>query len=119
MWLLALLPLAVLACSDHELAGTRAVRGHLTRAFEVSAWEECSGDGPWWLIYDDRTTGRAQIDAALAGCGATTCVRFVTGSATVSGLGQYGHLGAYEREIHLDTVTLVSETSPSDCPAPN
>ncbi|MGH9880127.1 MAG: hypothetical protein ACRD6N_01725 [Pyrinomonadaceae bacterium] len=86
-------------------ASSGVFRGHYTHQFEVSRFERCGSRERWWV------TGQVRplIDAS-AGQSVYAELR-----GDLSGIGSYGHLGAYRREFVVREVIVVRPAADSDC----
>lgn len=89
---------------------TRRLSGFYTWGFEVSAFQECGNDESWWVGMDaglgqrHREIGTRQYQPI-----------FVVVDGEVSGRGQYGHLGAYDRQIDVTHLLEAREVRQEDC----
>jgi len=75
--------------------------------FEVSAFRPCGLSTPWWAT-GDLTPLRTQPPPDAASVYAEV-------DGELSDLGQYGHLGAYPRQLEIRKVRQVSGSIPSTC----
>ena len=98
----------IIGVSEGEFAG------HYTSGFEVASFAPCAGSGPsgpWWLNAAPEIRFYEQYSALLGGTpqppGAYASV-FLRFRGTLSPPGDYGHLGAYEREVMVVEVVEMS-----------
>jgi hypothetical protein len=95
-------------CAPFVFAGcarSGIFRGHYTHHLEVSRFEPCASRESWWVIGEVRPLVHAsagqRVYAELRG--------------DVSGIGSYGHLGAYRRELVVSEVIVIRPAADSDC----
>ena len=99
------------ADSDATASETSQYSGWYRRSFEQSAFWTDDGDGPWWLTADGEaweTLMEHHVDGP--GRGGRTTVR-LTVEGMLSAPGQYGHLGAYARELTVERVIEIKPVS--------
>jgi len=97
---------------------------------EAQAFLPCGLSQKWWLDFDARSPEldevlaeqeEADLSARLENCGRKTglvgCDKWVylELDGIPSGLGQYGHLGVYSRELRVEKVLRVARDVPVGC----
>jgi hypothetical protein len=100
--------LLVLGKGEHN----RTYEGTLERGFEVSAFYpngSCSA-GRYWFVADEEASREVQKRWSELGRPGTLRVKFV---GDLTRLGEWGHLGAYRREIRAHQILEVSRASGS------
>ncbi len=108
VFLIGLLVLA--ACASAAPAGPRRFAGTWAFHFETSAFVTDAGEGPYWLAAVEGEVW-PQLTAPFTQAGGPWGEAHIVVEGELSAPGQYGHLGAYERELHVTRViesTLVS-----------
>jgi len=70
--------------------------------FETSSFTTADGEGPWWLSGEGETWPALTAPFTEAGTPWGTLEIVIEGE--LSEPGQYGHLGAYERELRITRV---------------
>ena len=106
-----LAPLALGACvsgitgSEQEL-----LVGHYSQGFEVDAFRPCGSEEVWWVTEGDelrdkyRALSPEQYEEVYVELRAQTGPR-----------GQYGHMGAYTRELATDEIIQIRPAAETDC----
>ncbi len=88
--------------------------GTYSWGFEVSEFRPCAANEKWWV------TGSAgeELVAKYRSLRNDTMYQriFVKLRGTVSKTGQYGHLGAYEKEFDVSEVIDARNLRPGECP---
>lgn len=107
--------LAVLAAGCGSPADLHA--GRYESGFETSAFYPCGSDEQWWVTADSVAWARlhsppARVDSS----GYLEAVAFVRLRGRVSPPGEYGHVGAYDREIRVGAVMEVTAPEKGECP---
>lgn len=115
------LALALSACSLTE-PDRHTYRGRYTTGFETSAFTACGGDESWWVSF---TPGfrSAALDSALLAARDEAAPRdpdpavsvYVEVTARLSGAGHFGHLGASNHELAVESVTTVAPWTSTAC----
>lgn len=97
------------------------VTGHYTTSFETSSLVPCDGDEQWWVegpALEDvdnflRTSRslptRVETDPLLDG------TVFLKWRGDVSALGEYGHMGRYDRLFKAEILLEIRQPGESDC----
>jgi hypothetical protein len=114
-FLASLLALALSACSTAD-AGSQRLSGTWDWHFETSSFVTDSGEGPYWLSAEGSTWADATAPLERAGRGPWGRVHLVV-EGELSATGQYGHLGAYERELRVTRVIESRLISASNDPS--
>ncbi len=103
-WFLgALLGLGLAACASSAPAAPQRFAGVWDWHFETSSFVTEDGRGPWWLSAEGAAWEALNAPFAAAGRGPWGRLRVVV-EGELSEPGQYGHLGAYERELRVTRV---------------
>lgn len=91
--------------------------GRFTDGFETSAFAPCGTGERWWITGNTDALYRA-LYPGFPGSGLPTgfTTAYVEVTGRVSGPGKYGHLGAYRRELNVQSVLVVRATPPETCP---
>lgn len=109
-----LLPLTLLAATGcvSTIGGpdTRRLIGFYTWGFEVSAFQECGSDESWWVGAD---AGLGQRHRELQTGQYQPIYVVIDGEVSVRG--QFGHLGAYDRQIDVSRVVEARQVRQEDC----
>jgi hypothetical protein len=94
--------------------------GHLTLGFEQRVFVPCGSQDQWWLEAEGDIPGRLKkaggpdaFKPELRGV-----VFFLRGRGRLSGLGHFGHLGAFAKELTLVEVVELRAQGKSDCALP-
>jgi len=91
------------------------VRGRVTFGFEEAGFRPCNSDEQWWVVGDEGV----KLQEKWSDLGLEW---YQPGYAEVrgdrSGLGEYGHLGAYQRELDVKEVREVRLLKDGECPWP-
>jgi hypothetical protein len=91
--------------------GSGEFKGRYTTGFETSEFIVCDTQERWWL-----TGNLKEIFAATQPVPRGTMqTLFVHVAGQVTGLGRYGHLGRYQRQLSVQRVVLARESRPDDC----
>jgi hypothetical protein len=97
------------------------VTGHYTTSFETSSFVPCDEDERWWVegpaleavdnfLRDSRSLpARDEVDPLLDG------TVFLRWSGSLSALGQYGHMGRYDRLFKAEQLLEIHQPGESDC----
>jgi hypothetical protein len=93
--------LALAACASGAQTSPRSFAGTWAFHFETSAFVTDAGEGPYWLAGDDVWP---QLTAPFSTTGNPWGEAHVVVEGELSAPGQYGHLGAYERELRVTRV---------------
>lgn len=98
---------------DDIFDGGKTYRGVVSFGFEVSSFAPCGGDQQWWV-----TNGEALLELQaryndLVEFPYTLAYAELKGKR--SRIGEYGHLGAYQREFEVAEVVEVRELSEGEC----
>jgi hypothetical protein len=105
-------------------AGTRTFRGRYVSAFETSAFLECgsTADGNYWWVEFTSSAVHPVLDSAVAAHPEvrpdTKIELFLEVDATLSPLGQYGHLGDSSRQLTILTIKRAVPWSDRACTEP-
>lgn len=94
--------------------GTRSdvFAGRYESGFETSAFHPCGSEEQWWVTADSAAWARLhEPPARVDSVGYLEAVAFVRLRGRRSPPGEYGHVGAYDREL---TVTEVLEVRPPE-----
>lgn len=117
---LAALGIAVAGCfvQDQIFGSSRDVyRGRVSFGFEEAAFRPCGSNEQWWVTgSDDAVTELQDKWNALGLDWYHPAYAEIKGDR--SGSGEYGHLGAYEREIEVTEVIGVRLLDGDECPWP-
>ena len=116
-----ILCLLMLASCRLAAQGPRTATGHYTTSFETSSFVECGGSERWWVegpaleavdafLRDQRGL---PPDGPLEPLQDGTV--FVTWRGDVSGSGEYGHLGAYDRLFQATDLLDIRSPGETDC----
>jgi hypothetical protein len=113
-FLVGLMGLAVAACASDASTGPQRISGSWDWHFETSAFMTDAGAGPYWLSAQGAVWGVITAPIERSGRGPWGRLHLVV-EGELSGPGQYGHLGAYERELRVTRViesTLIAADGP-------
>lgn len=102
-FLAGLLGLALSACASQASTGPQRFSGSWDWHFETSAFVSDEGRGPYWLSGEGAVWGEITSPIERSGRGPWGRVHLVV-EGELSAPGQYGHLGAYERELRVTRV---------------
>lgn len=99
-----------------------AYQGHYTTGFETSSFRPCAAeheDERWWLAADSASW--AELTDGVYGprkeeAGWAFGRAFVRVRGKITETGRYGHMGGYDREIHVTDVLLVASPDSVGCP---
>lgn len=106
---------AVLATGCGSPADIHA--GRYESGFETSAFYPCGSDEQWWVTADSAAWARLHSPPArVQSAGHLEAVAFVRLRGRASPPGEYGHVGAYDREIRVDEVIEVTAPEEGKCP---
>jgi len=98
--------------------GSERVRGRVSFGFEEAAFRPCGSDEQWWITGSDKNI--VELQDKWNGLGLEW---YTPGYAELrgdrSGKGEYGHLGAYQREFEVTDVLEVRLLRDGECPWPN
>ncbi|HYD71622.1 MAG TPA: hypothetical protein VEF55_00680 [Candidatus Binatia bacterium] len=83
--------------------------------FETSAFTTDGGEGPYWLVGEGRVW--EQLNAPFGDRGPWGRAHIVV-EGTLSAPGQYGHLGAYSRQLRVTRVIEARALSTRESSAP-
>jgi len=87
--------------------------GFYRQGFEQSDFYPGDGGGPWWLSYDGDFWSRIEPFGKGAGRGNYVLVRIEV-AGELSAVGDYGHLGAYQRELRVERLLSVDAASDAE-----
>lgn len=107
--------LALAACASTPGAPTR-FSGTFDWHFETAAFLTDDGEGPYWLSAEGAAWSDITAPIERSGRGPWGRVRLVV-EGQLSAPGQYGHLGAYERELRVTRVIESAPISADDPPS--
>ncbi len=102
-FLASLFGFALAACASSDAPPTQRFSGVWEWHFETSSFTTHSGEGPYWLHGEGQVWEDLNAPFARAGAGPWGQVRLVI-DGELSAPGQYGHLGAYARELRVTRV---------------
>lgn len=92
-------------------------RGLVSFGFEEAAFRPCNSDEQWWIVGDDETIIELQDKWTSLGL-----EWYQPGYAEIkgerTGKGEYGHVGAYDREVDVKDVLEVRPLRGNECPWP-
>lgn len=111
-FLAGLIALALSACATNT--SPRSFTGVWEWGFETSSFVGTRGEGPYWLVAEGANWEALQAPIRSSGGGPWGRVAVVI-EGDLSPPGQYGHLGAYERQLRVTRVIesrLISASSP-------
>jgi hypothetical protein len=100
MFFLGVLALTLAACAGPSATGLQRFSGTWDWHFETSAFTTDAGEGPYWLAAEGETWEQLNAPLREAGRGPWGRVHLVV-EGRLGPPGRYGHLGAYERELHV------------------
>lgn len=103
--------LLLTACATAEPQGPRRFAGTWDFHFETSSFVSDAGEGPYWLAANGDVW--PQLTAPFAEQGGPWGTLDVVIEGELSAPGQYGHLGAYERELRITRVISSRLHAPS------
>jgi hypothetical protein len=101
--LAALLLSACAAAETHEARETRLYGGVLSIGFEQVAFVADGAAEPWWASFEAETWQGA-VAPLQTRCAMPWGAVHLIVEGEVSEPGQYGHLGAYKRELRVTSV---------------
>lgn len=102
--------LSAASCSIFDSNDDEVIAGRLSFGFEVSAFKPCGVDEVWWVSgpetlfrqYNEiADTEYEEVYARLRG--------------VKSKKGEYGHLGAYQREFSVSEALVIRKLKSGDC----
>lgn len=108
--LAALVALTLASCATPE-TGPQRWSGRYEWSFETSSFVADGGRENWWVAADNPEAGAA-LNAAVATPGSPWGSARITVEGSISAPGHYGHLGAYQRELHVTRVISAEPASP-------
>lgn len=94
--------LGVSACAANPVSGVRRYAGRWDFHFETSSFVTSDGEGPWWLSGEGDAW--PALTAPFGEAGSPWGVLDIVVEGELSAPGQYGHLGAYDRELRITRV---------------
>lgn len=107
---LPILALLLSACATSVTDGDpRRLEGHYTWGFEANGFRPCGSTESWWVTEGDLHTRYA----AVAGRDYEPVYVELVGEAGPTG--EYGHLGAYTRELAVKQVLEMRPARDGDC----
>jgi len=105
-FLVSLLGLLLAACASASASQTQRFSGTWDWHFETSAFTTDAGEGPYWLAGDGAVWD--QLSAPFSESGPWGRAHLIV-EGRLSPPGQYGHLGAYSRELRVTRVMEARE----------
>lgn len=91
--------------------------GRYESGFEASAFYPCGSDEQWWLTADSASWARLHAPPARIDSGGyREATAFVRVRGRVTGPGEFGHMGAYDRELTVTEVLEVRAPEEGSCP---
>ena len=91
--------------------------GGFVSGFETSAFYPCGSDEQWWVVADSAAWAELHAPSARIDSGGyRTVTAFVRVRGRVSPPGEYGHVGAYDRELEVSEVLEVRAPGTAECP---
>ncbi len=111
-FLVGLLAVSLTACASAAPAAPHRYSGTWDFHFETSSFVTDGGEGPYWLVGDEVWP---QLTAPLNEAGGPWGQVRIIVEGELSDPGQYGHLGAYSRELRVTRVieaTRVASAQP-------
>ena len=97
VWFVCLIGLALCACAGVAKPGVPAIyEGYFEFRREVSEFRPCHSDERWWVQHGGEVHQQMQAPEYPG--------HHVEFEGVVSERGEYGHLGAYERELEVREV---------------
>ena len=110
-WTIILAPLVLGACVSAVTGSEDEVlAGHYSQGFEVDAFRPCGSEESWWVTQGAELRSRYQ---ALSPRQYQEVYVELRGDAGPRG--QYGHLGAYTRELAAREVIEIRPAAEADC----
>lgn len=97
---------------------SHVVRGRVSFGFEEAAFRPCRSDEQWWLTGSDNDIVELQNKWNALGLEWYT-PGYAELEGTRSRKGEYGHLGAYQREFEVTDVKEVRLLREGECPWPD
>jgi hypothetical protein len=113
-----LLALVLSAGSTPAMSSPQRFVGEWAWHFETSAFTSSDGEGPYWLSADRAVWEQLSAPFATNGSGPWGRAQIVV-EGTLSAPGQYGHLGAYQRELRVTRVIDVRLISARESSVPS
>ena len=111
---LALMALAgaLSACAIVDNVSEDGMEGYLSFGFEEAAFRPCGNDEQWW-VEADPSIELAEAYSAIADSSYQRLYARLVGSR--SGLGDFGHLGAYDRVFTVSRIVEIRRAEEGDC----
>lgn len=102
------------ACAIVDHVSEDGVEGYLSFGFEESAFRPCGIDEIWWVEPDPSIELlEAYADVAGTPLGRVRVYSRLVGSRT--GVGEYGHLGFYDRTFTVSRIVTLRAVAENDC----
>jgi len=90
--------------------------GRFESGFETSAFHPCGSEEQWWVTADSGAWARLHAPPARTDSGGyLEAVAFVRLRGRRSPRGEYGHVGAYDRELRVTEVLEVRPPAEAEC----
>lgn len=102
-FLASLFGLALAACATPSASSPQRFSGEWAWHFETSAFTTDNGAGPYWLAADGDVWPELTAPFTESGAGPWGRAHVVV-EGVLSQRGEYGHLGAYTRELRVTRV---------------
>lgn len=96
-----------------DIFGDETYRGVVSFGFEVSSFAPCGGDQQWWVTDGDALLELQTRYNDLVEFPYTKAYARLKGNR--SRIGEYGHLGAYQREFEVTEVIEVRALDEGEC----
>lgn len=110
--LASLLAVQAAGCQDADVH-----EGRFASGFETSAFYPCEVDEQWWVHADSAAWAKLHAPPARRDtAGYLEAVAFVRLRGEVSPPGEYGHMGAYQREFQVSEVVEIWGPEERSCP---
>ncbi len=114
-----LLTASVLAAPGCSLLGSDGeagvFAGTFSHGFEVSAFEPCDEAETWWVSESEGYRELFERYAEAVGPANEYAEAYVRIRGDLTGGGEYGHLGAYDREVSVEEVLEVRALTGEGC----
>jgi hypothetical protein len=109
---------ALSGCAIVDNGAEGGTEGYLSFGFEEAAFRPCGVNEQWWVDESDASIELLEAYREVAGSSSEYTRVYATLIGARSGLGSFGHEGAYDRRFSVSRVVEIRAAKGGDCTWP-